>query len=161
VKDPQEALAAARRAAAARETPPPGQPIGYIKYNIHAGPGSGSGPTTGPGSGSGPTSGPGSGSGPGLGSADSARRLAEWAIIEPEEDEVRSTRRHGRPITAVKLLLVRLLRQHIGQITAQQSRFNAQVAAHVVRLEERVAELEEIVRRDRERRPGPGAPPPP
>ncbi len=81
---------------------------------------------------------------------ESARRLAEWAIIEPDESGVRSTRRKGRPITAVKLLLVRLLRQYIGQMTAQQSRFNAQVAAHVVRLEERVAELEDAARRDRE-----------
>ena len=53
-----------------------------------------------------------------------------------------STRRYGRPITAVKRALVLLLRQYIGQVSAQQSRFNAQVAAHVVRLEERVAELE-------------------
>lgn len=137
MKDPEEALAAARRAAAAAQhearTGPVSQTERNIKYNIS--------PTD-------PAGG-------------SARRLAEWAIIEPEEDEVRSTRRHGRPITAVKLLLVRLLRQHIGQITAQQSRFNAQVAAHVVRLEERVAELEETVRRERERRSGPGAPPPP
>ena len=86
----------------------------------------------------------------------SARRLAEWAIIEPDEAEVRSTRRNGRPITALKLLLVRMLRQYMGQVTAQQSRFNAQVAAHVVRLEERVSELEETVRRDR----GGDGPPP-
>jgi hypothetical protein len=74
--------------------------------------------------------------------ADSARRLAEWAIIEPEAGRVYSTRRYGRPITAGKRLLVRMLRQYIGQMSAQQSRFNAQVAAHVLRLEERVAELE-------------------
>jgi hypothetical protein len=83
----------------------------------------------------------------------SIRRLAEWAIIEPEPTHVYSTRRFGRPITAVKLLLVRMLRQYIGQMTAQQSRFNAQVAAHVVRLEQRVAELEEAVS-DRDRPPG-------
>jgi hypothetical protein len=73
----------------------------------------------------------------------STRRLAEWAMIEPETAHVYSTRRFGRPITAVKLLLVRMLRQYIGQMSAQQSRFNAQVAAHVMRLEQRVAELEE------------------
>ncbi len=73
---------------------------------------------------------------------DSARRLARWAIIEPDPGQVYSTRRYGRPITAVKRALVLLLRQYIGQVSAQQSRFNAQVAAHVVRLEERVAELE-------------------
>jgi len=73
---------------------------------------------------------------------DSARRLARWAIIEPDAGQVYSTRRYGRPITAVKRALVLLLRQYIGQVSAQQSRFNAEVAAHVVRLEERVAELE-------------------
>jgi hypothetical protein len=74
--------------------------------------------------------------------AQSARRLAEWAIIEPEQAEVYSTRRLGKPITAVKRLLIRLLSQYLGQMSAQQSRFNAQVAAHVLRLEKRVAELE-------------------
>jgi hypothetical protein len=78
--------------------------------------------------------------------AGSARRLAEWAIIEPEEAEIYSTRRLGRPITWVKQMLVKLLRQYIGQISAQQSRFNAQIAAHVMRLEERVGELEEAAR---------------
>jgi hypothetical protein len=72
----------------------------------------------------------------------SAKRLAEWAIIEPEQAEVYSTRRFGRPITALKRLLIRLLQQYIGQMSAQQSRFNAQVAAHVMRLEERVDALE-------------------
>jgi hypothetical protein len=80
----------------------------------------------------------------------SMRRLAEWAIIEPETAHVYSTRRFGRPITAVKLLLVRMLRQYIGQMSAQQSRFNAQVAAHVMRLEQRIAELEEAAS-DRDR----------
>jgi hypothetical protein len=76
----------------------------------------------------------------------SARRLAEWAIIEPEQTEVYSTRRFGKPVTAIKRLLIRLLSQYLGQISAQQSRFNAQVAAHVMRLEERVQALEERAR---------------
>jgi hypothetical protein len=71
------------------------------------------------------------------------RRLAEWAILAPDVDYVYSTRRLGGPITALKRLLVRLLQQYIGQLAAQQSRFNAQVAAHVLRLEERVRALEE------------------
>ena len=78
--------------------------------------------------------------------AASARRLAEWAIIEPEQAEVYSTRRLGRPITAVKRLLIRMLQQYLDQMSAQQSRFNAQVAAHVLRLEERVQALEEAAR---------------
>jgi hypothetical protein len=110
VRDPREALAAARRAAAS------GSAAGPLEAE--------------------------DGAGAFTASPESARRLAEWAIIEPERAQVYSTRRYGRPITAVKLLLVRLLRQYIGQMSAQQSRFNAQVAAHVLRLEERVAELE-------------------
>lgn len=73
----------------------------------------------------------------------SLRRLAAWAVIEPEEAEVYSTRRLGAPITLLKRLLVRLLRQYLVQISAQQSRFNAHVAAHVISLEDRVAALEQ------------------
>lgn len=73
------------------------------------------------------------------------RRLAEWAIIAPDEREVYSTRRLGRPITGVKRLLIRLLRQYIDQLGSQQSRFNAQLAAHLIGIEERVRELEGAV----------------
>ena len=86
----------------------------------------------------------------------SARRLAEWAIIEPEQAEVYSTRRFGKPITAAKRLLIRMLSQYLGQMSAQQSRFNAQIAAHVIRLEERVAALEDAGGRPRD----PGGQPP-
>jgi hypothetical protein len=123
VRDPQEALAAARRAAATAAAS--GLPPGPVE--------------------------PDEGAGAFGASPASARRLAEWAIIEPERGQVYSTRRYGRPITAVKLLLVRLLRQYIGQMSAQQSRFNAQVAAHVLRLEERVAELERATQPSGER----------
>jgi hypothetical protein len=73
----------------------------------------------------------------------SLRRLAMWAVIEPEEAEVYSTRRLGAPITWLKRLLVRLLRQYLVQIAAQQSRFNAHVAAHIISLEDRVLALEQ------------------
>ena len=86
--------------------------------------------------------------------AGSARRLAEWAIIEPEQAEVYSTRRLGRPITAIKRLLIRMLSQYLGQMSAQQSRFNAQIAAHVLRLEERVHALEEQARAQDPDEPG-------
>lgn len=109
MKDPQQALEAARRAAA------PEQESELAPWSLED-------------------------------PAASARRLAEWAIIEPEQAEVYSTRRLGRPITAVKRLLIRMLQQYLGQMSAQQSRFNAQVAAHVVRLEERVQALEEAAR---------------
>jgi hypothetical protein len=80
---------------------------------------------------------------PGPGRATVIKRLAEWAIIEPDEAQVYSTRRFGGPITVFKRVLVRLLRQYFVQVTAQQSRFNAEVAAHVMRLEERVQALEQ------------------
>ncbi len=70
------------------------------------------------------------------------RRLAEWAIIAPDERKVYSTRRLGQPITGVKRVLIRLLSQYIDQIGSQQSRFNAQLAAHLIGLEERVRALE-------------------
>lgn len=73
----------------------------------------------------------------------SLSRLAAWAVIEPEEAEVYSTRRLGAPITLLKRVLVRLLRQYLIQISAQQSRFNAHVAAHVISLEDRVMALEQ------------------
>jgi hypothetical protein len=114
VRDPVEALAAARAAAAEA-----GDDDGATPWSLGSG-------------------------------SVSTERLAEWAIIEPETARVYSTRRLGRPITVVKRLLVRMLRQYIGQMSAQQSRFNAQVAAHVMRLEQRVAELEEAAR-DRDR----------
>jgi hypothetical protein len=118
VKDPAQALAAARRAAA-RTDPGTDQAAAAAPWSLED-------------------------------ESVSSRRLAEWAIVEPETAHVYSTRRYGRPITALKLLLIRMLRQYIGQMSAQQSRFNAQVAAHVMRLEQRVAELEEAAReRDR------------
>jgi hypothetical protein len=72
----------------------------------------------------------------------STTRLVEWAILAPEEAKVYSTRPMGRPITLLKRGLVRLLRQYLNEVNAQQSRFNALVAAHVMRLEQRVEELE-------------------
>ena len=78
--------------------------------------------------------------------AAASKRLVEWAIIDPDQVRVYSTRRYGRPITVLKRMLVRVLAQYLNEVSAQQSRFNAAVAAHVMRLEERVAELERRVR---------------
>jgi hypothetical protein len=74
--------------------------------------------------------------------------LLEWAVVEPDVSELRSTRRAGAPITWLKRLLYRLLRQYHGQVIAQQSRFNIQLAVYVSQLADRVEELE---RRERER----------
>ena len=78
--------------------------------------------------------------------AMASQRLVEWAIIDPDQAQVYSTRRYGKPLTLVKRLLVRFLAQYLNEVTAQQSRFNAAVAAHVMRLEERVEELERRAR---------------
>jgi hypothetical protein len=73
------------------------------------------------------------------------KQLVEWAIIEPDESLVYSTRRFGRPITAFKHLLIRLLFQYLGQISALQSRFNAHLVARVLHLEQRVRVLEQAM----------------
>jgi hypothetical protein len=106
VKEPQEALEAARRAASGADEEP-----GGAAWTLED-------PTL------------------------STRRLVEWAILSPDEAKVYSTRRYGRPVTLFKRMLVRMLRQYLNEVSAQQSRFNAAVAAHVMRLEQRVEELE-------------------
>jgi hypothetical protein len=68
--------------------------------------------------------------------------LLEWAVVEPDLSELRSTRRLGAPITWLKRLLYRLLRQYHGQVLAQQSRFNIQLAVYVGQLADRVERLE-------------------
>src|SRR3954454_5491421 len=72
--------------------------------------------------------------------------LLEWAVIEPDVSELRSTRRAGAPITWLKRLLYRLLRQYHGQIIAQQTRFNIQLAVYVGKLADRVEKLEKRAR---------------
>ena len=77
--------------------------------------------------------------------------LMEWAHIEPDPDEVYSTRRLGAPVTAVKRGLLRALWQYHRQILDQQNRFNMQLVTYVSELEDRISELE---RRD-DRPPAP------
>jgi hypothetical protein len=72
----------------------------------------------------------------------STEQLLEWAVIEPDLELVRSTRRHGGAITFVKRALVRALRQYLAEQQAQQTRFNLAVAARVAELEERLERLE-------------------
>jgi hypothetical protein len=70
-------------------------------------------------------------------------QLYDWAFIEPDRDQVVSTRRLGAPITAVKRGLMRLLRQYHRQMEGEQTRFNVHLLSYIARLEGRVAELEE------------------
>jgi hypothetical protein len=78
-------------------------------------------------------------------------QLLEWAVIEPDASELRSTRRLGAPLTLAKQVLYRALRQYNGQVLAQQSRFNLMVAMHVAELSDRVGRLEERAESQRPR----------
>ncbi len=69
-------------------------------------------------------------------------KLFEWALIDPDLRDVRSTRRLGAPITALKRGLLRLLAQYHGELIAEQTRFNVYLVGYVRRLEERIDELE-------------------
>jgi hypothetical protein len=69
--------------------------------------------------------------GPGL------AQLREWAIVEVDPELVYSTRRGGAPITWLKKLLLRLLRQYTTELEAQQTRFNVGVVAYLERFEKR------------------------
>jgi hypothetical protein len=74
-------------------------------------------------------------------------QLLEWALIDPDLGHVRSTRRWGAPITAVKQGLLRLLAQYHAELIAEQARFNANLVRYVGELERRLDALE----RERER----------
>jgi hypothetical protein len=67
--------------------------------------------------------------------------LLEWAIIEPDLDLVVSTRRLGAPISAVKRLLIHLIRQYTGQLASQQTRVNVHLMGRLGELDERLADL--------------------
>ena len=77
----------------------------------------------------------------------SETRLVEWSLIDPDLERVYSTRRLGAPITWVKRLLIRAIRQYVGEAIAQESRYNAQATAHILNLEDRVRDLEEQLER--------------
>lgn len=74
-------------------------------------------------------------------------RLLDSATFEPDLRFVRSTRPWGAPITLLKRTLVHLLRQHTSQLIAQQGRFNLQLVVFASQLADRVARLEEAAAR--------------
>ncbi len=76
--------------------------------------------------------------------------LLEWALIEPDLDDVRSTRRFGAPMTLFKRALLRMLAQYNGQLIANQTRFNVHLLGHLRRLQNRVEELESERKRNPE-----------
>jgi hypothetical protein len=62
-------------------------------------------------------------------------RLREWAIIEVDAELLYSTRKGGAPITLIKRMLLRLLRQYTVELEAQQTRFNVGVVAYLESLD--------------------------
>jgi hypothetical protein len=68
--------------------------------------------------------------------------LRELAVIEVEPSVLFSTRRFGGPVTLVKRLLLRLMRQYTVELEARQTRFNVAVLARLRELEERIDALD-------------------
>jgi len=77
-----------------------------------------------------------------LGEKAPATLLSEWAVIEIEPDLLYSTRRGGAPVTALKRLLMRLLRQYFVELEARQTRFNLGALAAISEIEQRMNRLE-------------------
>jgi hypothetical protein len=82
-------------------------------------------------------------------------RLLEWALIEPDESRVYSTRRLGKPITLLKRGLLRVLHQYHNELLAEQTRFNLQMTVYVGELREQLDELSARVAALEERAPRP------
>ncbi len=72
----------------------------------------------------------------------STELLSEWAVIEVDDSTLYSTRRGGAPVTALKRLLLRLLRQYLVELEARQTRFNIAILSTVRDLVQRVERLE-------------------
>jgi hypothetical protein len=77
-----------------------------------------------------------------LGEKAPATLLSEWAVIEIEPGLLYSTRRGGAPVTGLKRLLMRLLRQYFVELEARQTRFNLGILAAISELEQRMNRLE-------------------
>jgi len=69
--------------------------------------------------------------GPPPGGTPTLADLREWAVIAVDPGRIYSTRRGGAPITFLKRMLLRLLRQYTAELEAQQTRFNAGVVAYL------------------------------
>ena len=68
--------------------------------------------------------------------------LSRWAVVEGDPRLLYSTRRAGGPITALKRLIVRLLRQYFADVESRQTRFNIALLAGMHELEGRIGALE-------------------
>jgi hypothetical protein len=72
---------------------------------------------------------------PAAGGRPDIAKLREWALIEVDPDVLYSTRRAGAPVTWLKRMLLRLLRQYTTELEAQQTRFNVGVVAYLESVE--------------------------
>lgn len=74
-------------------------------------------------------------------------QLLQWAVIEPDLREVRSTRRGpvGRAVTAVKQGQLRLMGQYHAQVTSTQSRINVHLSLRSTLTRDEVRLLREEV----------------
>jgi hypothetical protein len=68
--------------------------------------------------------------------------MGEWAVLAVDEGALYSTRRGGAPVTWLKRLLLRLLRQYLVELEARQTRFNLALLRRLGELEGRVEALE-------------------
>lgn len=70
-------------------------------------------------------------------------RLSELAVIDVDHQSLYSTRRGGAPVTALKRLLLRLMRQYFVEVEARHTRFNLAVVSTLQDLDRRVRRLED------------------
>ena len=66
--------------------------------------------------------------------------LHEWAVISVDPELIYSSRRGGAPLTFMKRVLMRLMRQYTAELEAQQTRFNLGVLGRLRELERRRGE---------------------
>jgi len=72
--------------------------------------------------------------------------LEQWSVIEVDAAVLYSTRRGGGPITALKRVLIRLMRQYFYELETRQTRFNVALMARFRELEQRVERVERVER---------------
>jgi len=68
--------------------------------------------------------------------------LSRWAVVEGDARLLYSTRRAGGPVTVLKRLIVRLLRQYLADVESRQTRFNIALLAGMHEHERRIGALE-------------------
>jgi hypothetical protein len=68
-------------------------------------------------------------------------QLLQWAVVEPDLREVRSTRRLGAPVTRTKQTLLRLLGQYHAQVLSVQNRVNVHLALRSSLVRDELREL--------------------